>query len=128
MAAIPESLVGDDSMIVAGREVFFLGYPGGLAGYNSQVPLVRGALIAGDFRHKIILDGNIFGGSSGSPLFLNPDLENDVLSQRLIGIVSEMRAIPTKTDTSVVENMGIGIAIKISYIITTIENWLNEQQ
>lgn len=125
---IPESMVGDDSMIVAGREVFFLGYPNGMAGYNSTVPLVRGGIIAGDFRHKIILDGNIFGGSSGSPVFLNVDLENGVMGQHLVGIVSEMRGTPTITDSSVVENMGIGIAIKISYLIGTIENWLNGQK
>lgn len=128
ITAIPESVIGDDSMIVAGREVFFLGYPRGMAGYNAKVPLVRGGIIAGDFRHKIILDGNFFGGSSGSPVFLNIDRQNNVLSWYLIGIVAEMRTAPTRTDATMEENMGIGIAIKISYIRSAIENWLSEQE
>lgn len=149
IAVTPESMVGHDSMIVAGREVFFLGYPGGITGYDSKVPLVRSAIIAGDFEHTIILDGNIFGGSSGSPIFLNPDLENHVKSQYLIGIVAGLAGAPIRTmtketpalsevsegkppqatvlDTIPLENIGIGIGIKVGHVINTIENWMQAQ-
>ncbi|PKK84828.1 MAG: hypothetical protein CVT49_01350 [candidate division Zixibacteria bacterium HGW-Zixibacteria-1] len=126
VVVIPESVIGDDSMIVAGREVFFLGYPKGMTGYDANIPLVRQGLIAGDRMHEIILDGNFFGGSSGSPIFLNPDLENNVMSQRLIGVVAEQRTIAIKRFPMLEENMGIGIGIKIGYIIQTVDKSIKE--
>ncbi len=123
----PESAVGDDSMIIAGREIFFLGYPGGMYGYNPRTPLVRGGIIAGDSKQVFFLDGNVFGGSSGSPVCLDVDLENDVRSQYLIGVISELKTTATKSHPTVQENMGIGLAIKISYIRKAIENWIDNQ-
>lgn len=124
---IPESMIGDDSMVVAGREVFFLGYPGGLGGHTPNIPLVRGGIVAGESEHVIFLDGNIFGGSSGSPVFLDFDLENGVKQPYLIGIVSQFRTAPTPSHPAVKENMGIGLAVKIGYLRNKIENWLRDK-
>ncbi len=123
LVVVPESLIGDDSMIVAGRDIFFLGYPNGKAGQTPSMPLVRSGIIAGDFEERIILDGNIFGGSSGSPLFLDYNQKFPQGADRLIGIISGYYTMPIKNKPSIMENMGIGVAIKISYIINTIETW-----
>jgi len=125
---IPESMIGDDSVIVVGQGVYFLGYPNGLHGYELNTPLVRVGIIAGESEHVIILDGNIFGGSSGSPVFLDPSLlEGQVNATYLIGVVSRLKTAPTKSHRQVLENMGIGYAIKIHYLRDAIRKWLDNQ-
>lgn len=125
---IPESMIGGDSAIVVGQEIFFLGYPGGLHGKYATTPLVRGGIIAGETEHKIILDGNIFGGSSGSPVFLSPSVSKGHLDAGLlIGVISQMSTMPTISNRKVQENMGIGYAIKVRYVLDTIRNWLGSK-
>ena len=121
IAAVPASLIGDDSLIIPGRHVFFLGYPNRMAGYNITVPLVRQGLIAGELQHKIILDGNVFGGSSGSPIFLDPYIDDQSYLPYLIGIIAEQRTIPLKMLPVLEENMGVGIGIKINYILKALD-------
>jgi hypothetical protein len=137
IAVIPQSAIGVDSMIGAGREVFFLGYPGALSGYKPRVPLVRSAIVAGDQGPAVLLDGNIFGGSSGSPVFLAADLDNGASGGRLIGVISQAFSVLAHTvslgkakqpaaDVLVQENLGIGVAIKISYVVHAIDDWLSK--
>lgn len=128
ITVIPESLIGDDSATIVGQGVYFLGYPSGLHGRELNTPLVRGGIIAGETEHMIILDGNVFGGSSGSPVFLDPSPEIGQLnSSLLIGVVSELKTTPTKSHRQVRENMGIGYAIKIHYLRDAIRKWLASQ-
>ena len=128
IAVIPESLIGGDSAIVVGQEIFFLGYPAGLHGKDERTPLVRGGIIAGETEHTIILDGNIFGGSSGSPVFLSPSRSRGHINANLlIGVISQMSTMPTISNRKVQENMGIGYAIKVRYVLDTIRNWLGSK-
>lgn len=125
---IPESMIGGDTAIVIGQEVSFLGYPAGLHGKDAGTPLVRGGIIAGETEHVIILDGNIFGGSSGSPVFLSPSLAgNHLNASLLIGVISQMATTPTKSHPNVEENMGIGVAVKVRYVKETIRKWLDNK-
>jgi len=128
VAVVPESGIAEDSMILPGREVFFLGYPSGMAGRTAHTPLVRTATVAGEHEHKIILDGNFFGGSSGSPIFLESDPQNGVTSSQLIGIVCEERLRAARRRGGApplyAENIGIGIGIKISYVIAALNGWM----
>ena len=126
ITVIPESMIGDDTAIAVGQGVFFLGYPGGLHGHDSNTPLVRSGIIAGESEHAIILDGNVFGGSSGSPVFLDPSLDGDHINATLlIGVISQLKTAPTKSHREVRENMGIGYAIKIRYVRDVIRRWLS---
>lgn len=116
-----------DEPVKPGQNIFFLGYPANMAGEDLTVPLVRSGIIAGIYSYKIIIDGNVFGGSSGSPIFLCKNNENGQFSYKTIGIISSSRQMKTSENESYMENIGIGIGIKSSYIIETIEMYLSNK-
>lgn len=66
----------DSKDLFPGQEVVFVGYPTGRM-VNGLDPLMRSGIIAGvdSLLHVIYLDADAFGGSSGSPVFL--DLTSD---------------------------------------------------
>lgn len=80
----------DMKNIYAGMKIIFLGYPSGFYDRKNFLPIMRSGTIASlpsvDFNgnRQILLDAQIFPGSSGSPVFV---LLND--KYFLLGVVSE---------------------------------------
>jgi V8-like Glu-specific endopeptidase len=80
--------------LVVGQSVLFAGYPLGLT-INQTNPLLRKGIIAGidTLKDIIYLDADAFGGSSGSPVFINYDspIHFEFLQstkQILVGVIS----------------------------------------
>jgi hypothetical protein len=120
------NLVDPDSLF-QGQEVVFFGYPEGIKmdGYR---PLARKGIIAGyerapgykGLKSVIYLDGQVYGGSSGSPVFINPivtPLEEMGWPKIFVGIIAQyiltedyrIIALHEKDVFSFKENTGIGI-------------------
>ena len=86
-----------------GSDVIFVGYPTGYYDVANNLPLLRRGVIASvpnvDFNGKgeIVIDAQIFPGSSGSPVFVaqgNRYLLLGVVSDA-VTIDSELRILPT---------------------------------
>lgn len=70
-ASLSLDLYVDDTMLFVGQPVKFSGYPLGLT-VNQFSPFTRSGTIAGiDTSGLILLDADAFGGSSGSPVFID---------------------------------------------------------
>lgn len=67
-------LIEDFSRIVEGDDIFFLGFPLGIAGTERRItPIVRSGMIAMKNEDETFLvDANVFPGNSGSPVFFKP--------------------------------------------------------
>lgn len=70
-----ESLFDKIENCFEGFEIFFLGYPLGLSSITKRKPVTRAGIIALVLEDKtFFIDGNVYPGSSGSPVFLKPSL------------------------------------------------------
>lgn len=93
-SSLPYSFYTNVQNLFAGQPVLFSGYPLGLSA-NKTKPLLRKGCIAGidTIRNIIYLDADAFGGSSGSPVFIDINSPANVefwntYKQMLVGIVS----------------------------------------
>lgn len=108
--------------IKPGDAISFIGYPDNRFDVLHNLPLLRKGFIAShphiDFNGKpeVVIDAQVFPGSSGSPVFVA--VENQA---KLLGVVSEtmvknnkLQTIPaiTKKVKTVKEVLGLGIVIK----------------
>jgi len=118
-----------------GQSVIFFGYPMGIK-LNGYRPLLRKGIVAGcdkqpqikGFESIIYLDAQVYGGSSGSPVFLDPDY--DIIGVKyFIGIVAasidirkyELSNIDHSELFYFQENIGIGIIMPIEKIVSIAE-------
>ena len=121
----PETATAYARDLYVGEDVLFYGFPEGLKSNGCQ-PLTRRGMIAGTdtTQHMILLDAQVYNGSSGSPVFVFP---RDPLktTPTFIGIVAgfvnieRQQAIPVGKDTVNVvqsENSGIGYVMPASDI------------
>jgi hypothetical protein len=120
--------------IPPGTNVIFVGYPENRFDVKNNLPIIRKGSIASlpqiDFngRPQIVIDAQVFPGSSGSPVFVAEGGH-----YKLLGVVSEtmirhsqLQTIPAGHATYGVEQMlGLGIVIKQSKVIELIEHTLN---
>ncbi|MDD5569015.1 MAG: serine protease [Candidatus Pacebacteria bacterium] len=80
----------DKNTLTAGTDILFVGYPTGFYDYKNSLPVMRMGSIASipsiDFNglRQILLDAQIFPGSSGSPVFVPINGK-----YKLLGIVSD---------------------------------------
>jgi hypothetical protein len=115
--------------ILAGNEVWFVGYPENRFDPLHNLPLLRKGCIAShpkvDFNGKreMIIDAQVFPGSSGSPVF--SQLSNGF---QLLGIVSEtmikknvLQSVPVKDVGATQEVLGLGIVIKSTVILEFVD-------
>ena len=130
--------------VAVGKDVIFVGYPANYYDAMNNLPLIRKGSIASmpnlDFngRGQIVLDAQIFPGSSGSPVFVD---WNDKYS--LLGVVSDMvhcyselQTLPVNTPRlGVKEPLGLGIIIKqrhvqelIDHVVKVIQNYVRISQ
>jgi hypothetical protein len=71
--------------IVEGDDIFFLGFPLGIASEKKVSPLVRGGMISLKREDRtFLIDATVFPGNSGSPVFLKPSVVD--FSKRQIGV------------------------------------------
>jgi len=110
--------------VLAGEEVWFIGYPENRFDTVHNLPLLRKGFISSlpkvDFngRPEVVIDAQVFPGSSGSPVFT-------VIkgTAKLLGVVSQtmiknnqLQTVPTKHVEIVQEVLGLGIVIKSSVL------------
>ena len=115
----------DYRQVAPGSEVIFVGYPDNRYDVVNNLPLIRKGWIASmpdvDFNGKgeIVIDAQIFPGSSGSPVFVHWEGK-----YTLLGIVSQtmirdskLQVIQANTPPlGVREILGLGIIIKQRHI------------
>ena len=121
-------------LIPPGTDVIFVGYPENRFDSKNNLPIIRKGSIASlpqiDFngRPQIVIDAQVFQGSSGSPVFVAAEGQ-----YKLLGVVSEtmirhsqLQTIPTGHPTFAVQQiLGLGIVIKQSKVIELIEHTVN---
>ena len=129
----------DYKKVLLGSEVIFVGYPQGLYDPVNNLPLIRKGFIASmpdvDFNGKghIVIDAQIFQGSSGSPVFVSQNGKYLLLGVVSDTIVREARLeiLPTNMSQNlskygVKEGLGLGIVVKQRHIRELIDYAVNE--
>ena len=143
----PEQL----SKLDAIESVTFIGYPNGIWDQQNLLPVVRrgstASPIAIDFENspKFIIDASVFGGSSGSPVFIyNQGMYSNkgggtVIGSRLffVGVIAavfyrtqlnKIIAVPIPTQVQPMaeqnEMVDLGIVFKASTVVETVEAFL----
>lgn len=120
----------DYSKIVPSQTVIFVGYPDNRFDVVHNLPLVRSGSIASlpsvDFNGKgqIVIDAQVFQGSSGSPVFASYDGR-----YYLLGVIAETMIRHSMLQTiasnlggvGVQQILGLGIAIKQRHVKELIE-------
>ena len=121
--------------VAPGSDVIFVGYPVGLYDPVNNLPLIRRGSIASmpnvDFNGKgqIVIDAQIFQGSSGSPVFVSQNGK-----YLLLGVVSdtmvrhsELQILPTNMPSVGVEEiLGLGIVVKQKHMQELIDYTVEE--
>lgn len=137
----------DYAKVAVGSTVIFVGYPDGRYDIVNNLPLIRKGWIASmpniDFngRGQVVIDAQIFQGSSGSPVFVDWDGKYS-----LLGVVSEtmirdseLQTLSTNVPWSegveeskaeetlgVEEVLGLGIVIKQQHVQELIDYTVGE--
>jgi hypothetical protein len=115
----------DYEIVTQGTDVIFVGYPANRYDVVNNLPLVRKGTIASvpdmDFngRGQIVIDAQVYQGSSGSPVFVV--VKGHYL---LLGVVSEtmirhsqLQTLPSALPSlGVQEILGLGIVIKQKHV------------
>ena len=121
--------------VAVGRDVIFVGYPANYYDKVNNLPLIRKGTIASmpnvDFNGKgqIVLDAQIFPGSSGSPVFVDWDNKYSLLGviSDMVTRNSELQKLPVNThQLGVKEALGLGIIIKQRHVQELIDHFVNE--
>ena len=129
--------IGDDfltpidySKVALGSDVLFVGYPNDRYDVVNNLPLVRKVTLASmpnvDFNGKgeIVIDAQVFPGSSGSPVFIDWDD-----TYKLLGVVSQTMirdASIGEPDESLQPILGLGIVIKQRHVKELIDHAKNK--
>jgi hypothetical protein len=144
-SVLGEGLLEKFENIFEGDEVFFLGFPLGWTAENRMMPVARAGIVALKLENRtFLIDGNIFPGSSGSPIFLRPSLIDwrkgppygisKITPPMFIGIVSSYLpytdiAVSKQTGHPRVtfeENSGLGEAISFNLIVEILNDIVPE--
>ena len=106
----------DYERVALGSEVLFVGFPDDYYDTVNNLPLVRKGTLASmpnvDFRGKgdVVIDAQVFQGSSGSPVFVDWDSK-----YRLLGVLSAMPR-EGRTPSGFPALLGLGIVIKQGHV------------
>jgi len=125
----------DYRLIAPGSHVIFVGYPENRYDMVHNLPLIRKGSIASvpevDFNGKgqIVIDAQVFQGSSGSPVFVAVGGH-----YRLLGVVSEtmirhaqLQTLPANAaQVGVQQILGLGIIIKQKHVLELIDYAVSE--
>lgn len=114
----------DYNKVALGSDVLFVGYPNDYYDTAHNLPLVRKGTLASmpsiDFMGKgnVIIDAQVFGGSSGSPVFVDWDGK-----YRLIGVIESTTEGRTPSGFPAV--LGLGQIIKQRHVRELIDHAVN---
>lgn len=114
----------DYTKVALGSDVLFVGYPNDYYDTANNLPLVRRGTLASmpsiDFRGQgvVVIDAQVFSGSSGSPTFVDWDGK-----YRLLGVVSATKEGITPSGFPAV--LGLGIVIKQRHVQELIDHAIN---
>ncbi len=141
-ASLPLDLFADIGLLSTGMEVKFYGFPLGITADGIH-PLIRKGVVAGvdTLKGIIYLDAQVFGGSSGSPVYLDPSspANTEFLKKHngafLIGIITssfqgKKRLLDERTGKVAMiqtENIGLGIVMSASRIEKLLRDLLHVQ-
>ena len=109
------------SKLIPSQQVIFVGYPNSIKDQLYNLPVVRTGTIASmpmlDFGGEptILLDSQIWAGSSGSPVFMSAESDGGTFS--LVGVI---RSALMKADDG--QSLGLGHAVKSSELVEMILN------
>lgn len=125
----------DYEKVAVGSEIIFVGYPQNRYDVVNNLPLIRKGWIASmpnvDFNGKgqIVIDAQIFQGSSGSPVFVRWDGKYSLLgvvSQTMIRH-SQLQTLPVNMPQVGIEQiLGLGIVIKQRHVQELIDYAVKE--
>src|SRR5205823_3600197 len=148
MLPTPKALDDLDAM----EEVVFVGYPNGIYDQQNLTPVARRGTLATPYqldwngRPEFMIDASVFGGSSGSPVFINQSswmgrtgtLNVGAIRFMFLGVVC---AVAYATDTGEIRVQGVptqgvvleykhmldlGIVIKSPLVFETIDHWFKK--
>ena len=108
--------------VAPGSDVLFVGYPNDFYDTRNNLPLARKGSLSSipsvDFEGKgeLVIDAEVFGGSSGSPVFIDWDNK-----YRLLGVLSRSvnrteRLVGRTIAIEMREHIGLGIVIKQRHV------------
>ena len=125
--------------VALGSNVIFAGYPQGFYDDVNNLPVLRRGVIASvpsvDFKGKgqIVIDAQIFPGSSGSPVFVAWDNWYSLLGvvSKTVSYPSELKILSTNMPTNmprygVEEIIGLGLIIKQRHVQELIDYTVEE--
>lgn len=120
----------DYEKVALGSDVLFVGFPNGIYDMENNLPLVRKGTLASmpnlDFNGKgeIVIDAQIFAGSSGSPVFIDWDE-----TYKLLGVISgtmRRRAAIEASAGEIYPTLGLGIVVKQRQVRELIDHTVSE--
>jgi V8-like Glu-specific endopeptidase len=119
----------DLNSILAGSEVLFIGYPDNRFDSVHNLPILRKGTLATlpsvNFNglKQIIIDAQVFPGSSGSPVFVIVEGK-----YKLLGVVTEtmikheqLKTIPVDLTYGVQQTIGLGVVLKTELVKELLE-------
>jgi hypothetical protein len=119
----------DFTKLLPGTEVSFIGYPDNRFDTTHNLPILRKGYLATlpsvDFNglKQVLIDAQVFPGSSGSPVLVIVDGR-----YRLLGVVTqtmiknaELMSIPTEYSLGVQQTIGLGIVLKTELVIQLLQ-------
>lgn len=119
----------DPSQLFPGSDVSFIGYPDNRFDVAHNLPILRKGSLATlpsvDFNglKQVLIDAQVFPGSSGSPVFVIVGGR-----YRLLGVVTqtmikneELKAIPADYSYVVQQILGLGIALKTELVLELLQ-------
>ncbi len=138
---IPKSFCGYFDSLDIAQDVLFVGFPLGLGTSANPQPIIRGGIIAylDDTIKSYLLDAQVFGGSSGSPIFTTGTSRGGIpriKERKLVGIISGFKSSPIRhvlrrstvpnqnilSNAIDVENAGLAVAYSTDLILEVIED------
>ena len=108
--------------VAPGSDVLFIGYPNDFYDTLNNLPLVRKGSLSSipsvDFEGKgeLVIDAEVFEGSSGSPVFIHWDNKYRLLGVLARSVERTERLGGRKISIVVNEHMGLGIVVKQRHV------------
>lgn len=119
----------DFSRLLPGSEVLFIGYPDNRFDTAHNLPILRKGFLATlpsvDFNNlkQVLIDAQVFPGSSGSPVFVVMDGQ-----YRLLGVVTQtmvkdekLKAMAVEYSLGIQQTIGLGIVLKTELVIELLQ-------
>ena len=108
--------------VAPGSDVLFVGYPNDFYDTRNNLPLARKGSLSSmpnvDFKGKgeLVIDAEVFGGSSGSPVFIDWDNKYRLLGVLARSVERTERLVGRTIAIEVKEHIGLGIIVKQRHV------------